>query len=250
MKPTSAPPPGGFPLTRWRTAPPASTGTCGISQTPYEPNTPGYYTYNSQILPLVQQGYAVVATDYQGMGAPGDPSYLVVRSKAATHSTRCEPFTIGSQTSTRTRRSSGATRRVATRPRSQLSQRVRTRRSCSSKELLCLPRALAFPTARCPGTARIDSTEWPDRICHGDCRCLVRHLSEPNGAQRHPYPSRCRQVARCQSGLRQRSFRPVLASGPMSDFVKDPVPAVFTRSRPRTRPVPSGYRCRSSWRRG
>lgn len=77
VKPTTAPPPGGFPLV---TLAHGTTGTnrrCGISQTPFEPNMPGYYTFHSQILPLVQQGYAVVATDYQGMGAPGNPSYLV-----------------------------------------------------------------------------------------------------------------------------------------------------------------------------
>ena len=77
VKPSSPPPPGGFPLI---TLTHGTTGTnrhCGISLTPFEANTPGYSTYNSQIEPLVKQGYAVVATDYQGMGAPGDPSYLV-----------------------------------------------------------------------------------------------------------------------------------------------------------------------------
>ncbi len=77
VKPTTAPPVGGYPLV---TLSHGTTGTnrrCGISQTPFEENMPGYYTFNSQILPLVQQGYAVVATDYQGMGAPGNPSYLV-----------------------------------------------------------------------------------------------------------------------------------------------------------------------------
>ncbi len=77
VKPSTPPPPGGFPLI---TLAHGTTGTnrhCGISLAPFEENTPGYYTYHSQIIPLVQQGYAVVATDYQGMGAPGDPSYLV-----------------------------------------------------------------------------------------------------------------------------------------------------------------------------
>lgn len=77
VKPTTPAPAGGFPLV---TLAHGTTGTnrhCGISQTPFQANMPGYYTFNSQILPLVQQGYAVVATDYQGMGAPGTPSYLV-----------------------------------------------------------------------------------------------------------------------------------------------------------------------------
>ena len=77
VKPTTAPPAGGFPLI---TLTHGTTGTnqhCGISQTPFLPNSPSYYTYQAQILPLVEQGYAVVATDYQGMGAPGNPSYLV-----------------------------------------------------------------------------------------------------------------------------------------------------------------------------
>jgi hypothetical protein len=50
---------------------------CGMSQTPFLANTPGYSHYHQQILPMVEEGWAVVATDFSGMGAPGPSSYLV-----------------------------------------------------------------------------------------------------------------------------------------------------------------------------
>ncbi len=75
--PTAPPPPGGFPLVTYAHGTTGSNRHCGISLTPFEPNTPGFSNFSRQILPLVQQGNAVVATDYQGMGAPGDPMYLV-----------------------------------------------------------------------------------------------------------------------------------------------------------------------------
>ncbi len=76
VTPTTPAPAGGFPLITYAHGTTGANRHCGISLTPFEPNTPGYQGM-SQILPLVQEGYAVVGTDYQGMGAPGDPSYLV-----------------------------------------------------------------------------------------------------------------------------------------------------------------------------
>jgi pimeloyl-ACP methyl ester carboxylesterase len=76
ITPTTPAPEGGFPLVTYAHGTTGSNRHCGISLTPFEPNTPGFQGMN-QMLPLVQEGYAVVGTDYQGMGAPGDPSYLV-----------------------------------------------------------------------------------------------------------------------------------------------------------------------------
>lgn len=74
--PTTPAPEGGFPLVTYAHGTTGSNRHCGISLTPFEANTPGFQGM-SQILPLVAEGYAVVGTDYQGMGTPGDPSYLV-----------------------------------------------------------------------------------------------------------------------------------------------------------------------------
>ena len=75
--PKSPPPPGGFPLIAYAHGTTGSNPSCGISIAPNEPNTAGYGALRRQIAPLVEQGWAVVATDYLGMGAPGTPSYLV-----------------------------------------------------------------------------------------------------------------------------------------------------------------------------
>lgn len=76
-EPSTPPPAGGFPLVTYAHGTTGSNRHCGISLTPFQENTPGFSNYSRQILPLVQAGNAVVSTDYQGMGAPGDPMYLV-----------------------------------------------------------------------------------------------------------------------------------------------------------------------------
>ena len=50
---------------------------CGMSQGPFTPKTPGneYWLFLSQS--LIDAGYSVVATDYEGMGAPGATPYLL-----------------------------------------------------------------------------------------------------------------------------------------------------------------------------
>lgn len=75
--PDSEPPPGGFPLIGFAHGTTGVGRMCGISQTPLEPETPGFSAFEPHIEPLVEQGWAVVATDYSGMGAPGPRSYLV-----------------------------------------------------------------------------------------------------------------------------------------------------------------------------
>lgn len=50
---------------------------CGMSQGPFTPKTPGneYWLFLGQA--LTDAGYAIVATDYEGMGAPGKTPYLL-----------------------------------------------------------------------------------------------------------------------------------------------------------------------------
>ncbi len=75
--PTSTAPSGGFPLIGFAHGTTGIGQACGISQTPLTPQTPGYSAWIPHIQPLVEQGWAVVASDYSGMGAPGPSSYLV-----------------------------------------------------------------------------------------------------------------------------------------------------------------------------
>lgn len=75
--PKATPPPGGFPVIAYAHGTSGVGRPCGASIAPFEPYTAGYSFMETQILPLVRQGYAVVATDYLGMGAPGTPMYLV-----------------------------------------------------------------------------------------------------------------------------------------------------------------------------
>lgn len=55
---------------------------CGMSQAPLESGTPGNEYWNTIVQPLTQAGYAVAVTDYEGMGAPGTPTYLVRDAQA------------------------------------------------------------------------------------------------------------------------------------------------------------------------
>jgi hypothetical protein len=48
-----------------------------MGQDPFTPQTPGYSYWPPHMQPMVEQGWAVVATDYSGLGAPGPGSYLV-----------------------------------------------------------------------------------------------------------------------------------------------------------------------------
>lgn len=75
--PAGDPPPGGFPLIGFGHGTTGVGQACGMSQTPLTPNTPAYSNFVPHIEPMVEQGWAVVSTDYSGLGAPGPSSYLV-----------------------------------------------------------------------------------------------------------------------------------------------------------------------------
>lgn len=76
--PAGPAPDGGFPLVGFAHGTTGTGRMCGISHTPLEPRTPGYGSaWIPHMKPLVEQGWAVVATDYSGMGMPGPASYLV-----------------------------------------------------------------------------------------------------------------------------------------------------------------------------
>lgn len=67
----------GFPLVAMAHGTTGVSRNCGMSQQPFAAGTSGQEYWAFLVRPLVQQGFAVVATDYEGMGAPGTPTYLL-----------------------------------------------------------------------------------------------------------------------------------------------------------------------------
>ncbi len=75
--PDTEPPPGGFPLVGFAHGTLGVGQVCGPSHSPLLPYSPGYTGWPTHVEPLVKEGWAVVASDYSGMGAPGPSSYLI-----------------------------------------------------------------------------------------------------------------------------------------------------------------------------
>ncbi|HEX4365214.1 MAG TPA: lipase family protein [Rhodopila sp.] len=74
--PRGTPPAGGWPLVAW------AHGTTGIADTCAPSWTPRSKRDASYLNTWLEQGYAIVATDYQGLGTPGPHPYLAVRPEA------------------------------------------------------------------------------------------------------------------------------------------------------------------------
>lgn len=75
--PDTVPPPGGFPVIGFAHGTTGVNQHCGISLAPNTEGSAGFPNFTKEIVPLAQQGWAVAATDYQGLGAPGAASFLV-----------------------------------------------------------------------------------------------------------------------------------------------------------------------------
>ncbi|MEH5010028.1 lipase family protein [Phytobacter diazotrophicus] len=69
--PQGKPPSGGWPLVAWAHGTLGVADTCAPSWTGHAPRDASY------INKWLQQGFAVVATDYQGLGGPGPHPYLI-----------------------------------------------------------------------------------------------------------------------------------------------------------------------------
>ncbi len=54
---------------------------CAPSIAPFDDYTTGTHMWEARIRPLVNQGYVVAATDYEGEGAPGDPTYILASTE-------------------------------------------------------------------------------------------------------------------------------------------------------------------------
>ncbi|MFK7915678.1 MAG: lipase family protein [Pseudomonadales bacterium] len=74
--PPGQPPAGGWPLLLW------SHGTVGIADI-CAPSWTGYVPFHQQHLrSWLESGYAIVASDYQGLGTPGPHPYMATRPEA------------------------------------------------------------------------------------------------------------------------------------------------------------------------
>jgi pimeloyl-ACP methyl ester carboxylesterase len=74
--PKGTPPAGGWPLVAWAHGTTGIADVCAPSWMPRSARDASYLTT------WLQQGYAIVATDYQGLGTPGPHPYLAVRPEA------------------------------------------------------------------------------------------------------------------------------------------------------------------------
>ncbi|MQA15781.1 MAG: lipase [Pseudonocardiaceae bacterium] len=70
IEPAGAPPPGGWPVVSF------AHGTTGVADACAPSRSPGMLGQLPVVLPLVQRGYLVTATDYEGLGTPGPHPYL------------------------------------------------------------------------------------------------------------------------------------------------------------------------------
>jgi pimeloyl-ACP methyl ester carboxylesterase len=73
VRPAGDPPPGGFPVVSWAHGTTGTADVCAPStaRSPFVPSLPA----------LLDAGYAVAATDYEGLGTPGLHPYLVGESE-------------------------------------------------------------------------------------------------------------------------------------------------------------------------
>jgi acetyl esterase/lipase len=74
--PKGTPPDAGWPLVAWAHGTTGIADVCAPSWIPRSERDAGYLNT------WLQQGFAVVATDYQGLGTPGPHPYLAVRPEA------------------------------------------------------------------------------------------------------------------------------------------------------------------------
>ena len=78
LEPTKPPEVGTrFPLIAMAHGTTGFARSCGMSQGPFTPDSTGYEYNDFLMTPMINAGYAVVATDYEGMGAPGKTPYLM-----------------------------------------------------------------------------------------------------------------------------------------------------------------------------
>lgn len=77
-------PEGGWPVVSWGHGTTGMADDCAPSRSQVDPTTGVYTSVMDEVTTgLVEQGYAVVRTDYEGLGTPGPHPYLMGRSAGA-----------------------------------------------------------------------------------------------------------------------------------------------------------------------
>lgn len=76
IEPGGEPPPGGWPLVSY------AHGTTGLADPCAPSRSPTLLGQLAVVLPLIERGFAITATDYEGLGTPGPHPYLQPVSEA------------------------------------------------------------------------------------------------------------------------------------------------------------------------
>ncbi|MDR7052939.1 pimeloyl-ACP methyl ester carboxylesterase [Pseudomonas koreensis] len=75
-------PRGGWPVVSWGHGSSGTNDQCAPSMVQNKEGKIDLYGYGGFIAELLKAGYAVVATDYEGLGTPGDHPYIIADSEA------------------------------------------------------------------------------------------------------------------------------------------------------------------------
>lgn len=75
-------PRGGWPIVSWGHGSSGTNDQCAPSMVQNKDGKIDLYGYGGFIAELLKAGYAVVATDYEGLGTPGDHPYIIADSEA------------------------------------------------------------------------------------------------------------------------------------------------------------------------
>lgn len=81
LTPKGRAPVGGWPVVSWAHGSSGIDDRCAPSETPNAAGSVDLYGYSGFIVELLSAGYAVAATDYEGLGVPGEHPYIVADSE-------------------------------------------------------------------------------------------------------------------------------------------------------------------------
>lgn len=81
LTPKGQPPKGGWPIVSWGHGSSGISDSCAPSTVTNKGGKIDLYGYGGFVAELLKAGYAVVATDYEGLGTPGDHPYIVADSE-------------------------------------------------------------------------------------------------------------------------------------------------------------------------
>jgi pimeloyl-ACP methyl ester carboxylesterase len=81
LTPKGQPPEGGWPIVSWGHGSSGISDSCAPSSITNKAGKIDLYGYGGFVAELLRAGYAVVATDYEGLGTPGDHPYIIADSE-------------------------------------------------------------------------------------------------------------------------------------------------------------------------